>query len=56
VQRVSRPVTVDAKLLATLERSFSRMAGANGVVELNELRTATRTAQSSTSLITAAAG
>ena len=40
MQRVSRPVTVDAKLLATLERSFGRMAGANGVIELNELRAA----------------
>jgi predicted ferric reductase/Ca2+-binding EF-hand superfamily protein len=38
VQRVSRPVAVDAKLLATLERSFARMAGANGVIEVNELR------------------
>ena len=36
MQRVSRPVTVDAKLLATLERSFARMAGANGVITKDE--------------------
>ncbi len=40
MERVSRPVTVDAKLLATLERSFARMAGADGVIDVKELRAA----------------
>jgi predicted ferric reductase/Ca2+-binding EF-hand superfamily protein len=35
---VSRPVTVDARLIATLERSFARMAGADGVINVKELQ------------------
>ena len=40
MQRVSRPVTVDARLIATLERSFARMAGADGVINVKELQSA----------------
>lgn len=40
MQRVSRPVTIDARLLATLERSFARMAGADGVINVKELQAA----------------
>jgi predicted ferric reductase/Ca2+-binding EF-hand superfamily protein len=40
LQRISRPVSVDAKLVATLERSFARMAGADGVVDVKELQSA----------------
>jgi predicted ferric reductase/Ca2+-binding EF-hand superfamily protein len=35
---VSRPVTVDARLIATLERSFARIAGADGVINVKELQ------------------
>ena len=37
---MSRPVTVDARLIATLDRSFARMAGADGVVDVKELQRA----------------
>ena len=40
MQRVSRPVTVDARLIATLERSFARIAGADGVINVKELQAA----------------
>lgn len=40
MNRASRPVTVDARLLATLERSFRSIAGADGVIDVRELKAA----------------
>ena len=33
-------VTVDARLMATLERSFARMAGGDGIINVKELQAA----------------
>ena len=37
---MSRPPTVDARLLATVERSFGRIAGADAVINVKELQAA----------------
>ena len=36
----ARPPTVDARLVATLERSFARMSGGDGVLDVKELQRA----------------
>ncbi len=40
MNRPSRPAAVDARLLGAIERSFARIAGADGVVDVKELKTA----------------
>lgn len=36
----ARPTTVDARLIATIERSFARVAGADGLIDVKELQAA----------------
>jgi predicted ferric reductase/Ca2+-binding EF-hand superfamily protein len=40
VQHAPRPPTVDGRLLATIERAFVRAAGADGVIDVKELKAA----------------
>lgn len=40
MQQAPRPATVDGRLLATIERAFGRIAGANAVIDVKELQAA----------------